>query len=69
MSENRCSQLKQRVINDTTTGFKSEPQNRRISNNEFRMMVSLVQRRRLRRVALNLFLKMAEFINFSHFEL
>jgi hypothetical protein len=34
-----------------------------------KIVVSLAQRRRLRRVALNLFLKMAEFINFSHFEL
>jgi hypothetical protein len=34
-----------------------------------KVMVSLAQRRRLRRVSLNRFLKMTEFINFSHFEL
>jgi len=35
--------------------LKSEPQNRRISNNECRRVVSLAQRRRLRRVSLNHF--------------
>jgi hypothetical protein len=34
-----------------------------------KVAVSLAQRRRLRRVSLNPFLKMTEFINFSHFEL
>ena len=32
-----------------------------------KVVVSLAQRRRLRRVALHLFIKMIEFLNFRHF--